>query len=123
MKLICTLLLLFVVALTAQAAPWDGTKGPLTVATVTFSSGTGTNLPGVPGIPGPLVWHTTVFIKCADSEVTAARVRLEYRDESGDHVISLLADFVQGYGGVTLAVPLEKVLAVKITALRDGPTY
>ena len=108
----------------STAAPWDGTKGPLTVVTFTFSSGTGTNLPGVPIVAGPLVWHTTIFIKCSDPSVTAARVRVSYRDGSGDHTVSLLADFANGYGGITLPIPQEQITDTpRFVELREGATY
>jgi hypothetical protein len=106
-----------------NAASWDGTKGPLAVATVTFSSGTGTNLPGVPIIPGPLVWHTTIFIKCSDTTVSAVRVRVTYRDSSGDHSVTRIADFADGYGGITLTIPLDQITAATFTELKDGSTY
>jgi hypothetical protein len=124
MRLFVAALLLAALALSGQAASWDGTKGPFTVATFTFSSGTGTNLPGVPIIPGPLVWHTTIFIKCADPTVSAALVKIQYRDSSGDHSTILVAEFYGGYGGVTLPIPTDQITeAPKFTELRAGATY
>src|SRR3954451_13712236 len=92
----------------AFAAPWDGTKGPLAIATFTFSSGTGTNLPGVPVVAGPLVWHTTMFVASSDVGVSAVRVRLVYRDSSGEHIFSQIVDLVNGHGGVTLSIKPEQ---------------
>ena len=117
-------LLVMLIASACTAASWDGTRGPFTVVTFTFSSGTGSNTPGVPIVSGPLMLHTTIFIKCSDPTVTAARVRISYRDESGEHTVSLLADFASGYGGVTLPIRQDQITeAPRFTELRDGATY
>lgn len=106
------------------AASWDGTKGSFTVVTFTFSSGTGTDLPGVPVVAGPLVWHTSIFVKCSDPTVSAVRVRLTYRDASGSHVFSQVADLANGFGGVTISVPQEQITTSPvITELRDGASF
>jgi hypothetical protein len=116
-------LAILIFSLVSPAAPWDGAKGPLTVVTFTFSSGTGATTPGVPVVPGPLVWHTTLFIKCTDPAVTAVRVRLSYRDSTGDHFFVQIADFASGFGGVTLSVTPEQITSAVFTELRDGATY
>jgi hypothetical protein len=51
------------------------------------------------------------------------RARIFYRDETGDHVTSILAEFVEGYGGVTVTIPLHQIVDVKFSELLEGFTH
>ena len=117
-------ILALVTAGAAFAASWDGNKGPLAIATFTFSSGIGSDAPpGVPVIPVPHVWHTTIFVKCSDPTVTAVRIRVSYHDASGAHTTIFLSELVSGYGGATMPLPLDQIDEVRFTELRDGASY
>lgn len=119
MKLAALLLL----PLLAFAAPWDGTRGPFSLVTIT-SPGTANlpiGLPSVPGVPD----STTIFIRCANPEVTGVRLTVIYRDGSGAELeMRLLSDFnAWGFGGANITVPQSQIVSVKLTELRNGPSY
>jgi len=115
-------LLTTLLVVAADAASWDGTKGPLTVVTFGFMSGENV-LPGVPSF-GPAVWHTTIFLKSSDKAITAVRVRIVYRDANGEHSFNQISDLVNSYGGVTLEIKPEQIVSAPVfTVLREGEVY
>ena len=113
----------------AAAATWDGAKGPLTIATITFTSGDGGNVPGLPGIPGPLTYHTMIYIKSANPMITGVRVELTVKDDKGEQKCSLVANMIPDtgggtHGGVTVSVDQKQIVGTPtFTLLYDGVTY
>jgi hypothetical protein len=111
--------LFIALALPLAAAPWDGVRGSFTVVTLTSP----TSIPGVPSIPTAVAAYTVMNIQCSDSSVTAVRVRLTYRDDNGERQISLLADLVDGRGGIVTGIPQDQITAAALTELRDGASF
>lgn len=114
----------------SSAASWDGQHGPLTVATITTTSGDGGNIPGLPGaIPGPLTYHTAIYIKSADPMITGVRVELTVKDDKGEQKCSLVANMLPDtgggtHGGVSLLVNQTQIVGTPtFTLLYDGVTY
>lgn len=119
------IVLLFAAACSMFAATWDKDYGAFKVVTFQFTSGSGTNLPGVPVVAGPLVWHTTMFISVSDPTITAIRVRVN-TPQSGRRAASeetQVADVVSGYAAVSFAVKMDDIVdPPQVTPLRDGAT-
>jgi hypothetical protein len=114
---------LLLLPLLLTAAPWDGTKGPFSVYTFTSP------LPGVQAAPGtsPV---TVIVVRTADTTISAVRVSLTYRTETGTlHTIHLLSNVTRrgfdqwGDGGVVSQIPEGRIESVRFTELRDGESH
>lgn len=111
-------LTLTLLAVSAFAAPWDGTRGDLTVFTVELTAaffqtvGAPTNLPP---------FSTEILVSSTDKTVTAFRVAIEYTDANGHHTDSRTTSVGDW---MTLAffsgVKAEQITSVTVTRLRDG---
>jgi hypothetical protein len=109
------LFLLFIAPLFAGAL--DGKRGPFD----SFSFVQPASLPGVPGGPGvPL---TVVWVQCSDPTISGVRLKLTYRDDSGEHQVSLLSDLVNGRGGFVTTVLPAKIVSAQFVELRETGSY
>jgi hypothetical protein len=114
------LLLLF--TFSTLAAPWDGTRGPFSLVTITCS-GTAKLPAGLPSVPG-VADSTWIAIRTADLKVTGVRLAIIYRDNGVEREMTLISDFnAYGFGGIRTAVLQEQIISVKLTELRDGESF
>jgi hypothetical protein len=106
------------------SASWDKDYGPITIYTFELSSGTGGGIGGLPVFPGPLRYYTLMYIRVADLNVTALRLRVTQSDERGGIVkTTRLVEVANGFAAVSLDGPLGTILTRPVVELlRDSGT-